>query len=49
MLVIGKFYPRAVAYDQKYTQQVDIEPWKYTKVVGIAICVIVIWTYIYFQ
>jgi SSS family solute:Na+ symporter len=49
MLLIGKFYPRTVAYDQKYTQQVDIEPWKYTKVVGIAICVIVIWTYIYFQ
>ena len=49
MLVIGKLYPRTIAYDQKYTQQVDIEPWKYTKVVGIAICVIVIWTYIYFQ
>jgi SSS family solute:Na+ symporter len=49
MLVIGKFYPRTVSYDQKYTEQVDIEPWKYTKVVGISICVIVIWTYIYFQ
>lgn len=49
MLVIGKYYPRAIAYKLKYTEQVNIDPWKYTKVVGISICVVVIGTYIYFQ
>ncbi|TXD51353.1 MULTISPECIES: solute:sodium symporter family transporter [unclassified Polaribacter] len=48
MLLIGKFKPRAVAYKQVYTKQVDITPWKYLKVTGIAVCVIVIGIYIYF-
>ena len=49
MLAIGQLYPREKAYEQAYTKQVDITPWKYTKVAGIAVCVIVICTYIYFQ
>ena len=48
MLVIGKIKPREEAYIQEYTKQVDITPWKYTKQVGIAICVIVIGVYVYF-
>jgi len=48
MLVIGKFKPRAEAYVQEYTEQVDITPWKYVKQVGIAICIVVIGVYIYF-
>jgi SSS family solute:Na+ symporter len=48
MLVIGKIKPREEAFVQEYTKQVDITPWKYTKQVGIAICVIVIGVYIYF-
>ena len=49
MLVIGKFYPRKESYEQVYTNQVDIVPWKYAKLSGIAVVVIVIWTYVYFN
>jgi SSS family solute:Na+ symporter len=48
MLIIGKITPREEAFVQEYTKQVDITPWKYTKQVGIAICVIVIGVYAYF-
>ncbi|WP_034917802.1 solute:sodium symporter family transporter [Gillisia sp. CAL575] len=48
MLIIGKFKPREEPYILEYTKQVDITPWKYTKQVGIAICVTVIGVYIYF-
>ena len=48
MLIIGRIKPREEDFVQEYTQQVDITPWKYTKQVGIAICVIVIGVYIYF-
>ncbi|WP_299254380.1 solute:sodium symporter family transporter [uncultured Aquimarina sp.] len=49
MLIIGKLYPREVAYEQQYTKEVDITPWKYTKIVGAVVCLIVISTYIYFK
>ena len=48
MLIIGKLKPREAAYEQVYTKQVDITPWKYLKVTGIAVCVIVLSIYIYF-
>jgi len=48
MLLIGKFAPRDTPYVQEYTKQVSIEPYKYVKHVGIAVCVIVIGIYIYF-
>ena len=48
MLVIGKLKPRSEAFTLNYTNQVNIEPWKYLKVTGIGICVIVIGIYIYF-
>jgi len=48
MLLIGRFYPRQEAFVQKYTQQVDITPWRYTKQVGIGICIVVLGIYIYF-
>jgi SSS family solute:Na+ symporter len=48
MLIIGKIKPRSVAYQQHYTKQVDITPWKYLNSAGIIICVIVISIYIYF-
>ena len=48
MLIIGKLRPRSIGYEQVYTKQVDITPWKYLKVTGIAICIIVIGIYIYF-
>ncbi|WP_346882076.1 solute:sodium symporter family transporter [uncultured Algibacter sp.] len=49
MLVIGKLKPRETDYVQEYTKDVDLTPWKYVKPVGIAICVIVISTYIVFR
>jgi len=48
MLIIGKMKPRTAAYELKYTEQVDITPYKYVKQVGILITVIVIGIYIYF-
>jgi len=49
MLIIGKLKAREVAFELAYTKQVDITPWKYLKITGIAICVIVIGIYIYFS
>ncbi|QZY55635.1 solute:sodium symporter family transporter [Crassaminicella profunda] len=37
MLAVGKIKPRETAYIQKYTEQVDITPWKYTKVASLGI------------
>ncbi len=48
MLLIGKYKPRTKAYVQKYTNQVDITPWKHLNSIGISICVIVLVIYIYF-
>lgn len=48
MLLIGKYYPRKEVYQQEYTEQVDIAPWKYLNTVGIGICIIVLGIYIYF-
>lgn len=48
MLLIGKLRPREVAYEQKYTKQVDITPWKPVKMYGIIITIIVISTYFIF-
>ena len=49
MLFIGKLQPRAEAYEQRYTEQVDITPWKPVKLMGILITVIVISTYFIFS
>ncbi len=40
MLIIGKLKPREEAFVQEYTEEVDITPWKHTKIVGTAICVL---------
>nr|WP_299072643.1 solute:sodium symporter family transporter [uncultured Allomuricauda sp.] len=48
MLLIGKFYPRKEAFEQEYTKQVEITPYKYVKQAGAVICLIVIGIYIYF-
>lgn len=48
MLLIGKLKPRNEAYKQKYTEQVDITPWKPVKILGVIITVIVISTYFVF-
>ena len=48
MLIIGYFKPMKVAYEQKYTEQVSIVPFKYVKQIGITVCIIVIAIYISF-
>lgn len=48
MLIIGRMTPRSEPYVLEYTNQVDINPWKFTKPVGIAITLIVVGIYIYF-
>lgn len=49
MLVIGKLYPREADFELQYTKQVNIEPWKYVKPVGLGILILVIGIYIYFS
>ena len=48
MLIIGKIYPRKKPFELEYTKQVSIEPYKYVKQLGFAVCFVVIGIYIYF-
>jgi SSS family solute:Na+ symporter len=48
MLIIGKYKPRAEAYELSYSKQVDITPWKHVNSIGIGICIMVLVIYIYF-
>ncbi|UZO80597.1 solute:sodium symporter family transporter [Aquimarina sp. ERC-38] len=49
MIIIGKLYPRETPFEQKYTGEPEyIEPWKYTKIVGVVICLLVVGVYIVF-
>ncbi|MCK8479817.1 solute:sodium symporter family transporter [Psychroserpens algicola] len=48
MLIIGKLRPKKVPYTIKYTNQVDIVPWKYVKTASIGIIIFVVAIYIYF-
>jgi len=48
MLIIGMIRPRATDYEQEYTEQVDISPWKLVYPVGGLVVAIVIGIYIYF-
>jgi len=49
MLIIGKIKPRTEPFEQAYTRQVDITPWKYVKQVGILVCIIVVGIYLWFS
>lgn len=49
MLVIGAMKPRATAFDLPYTEEVDITPYRFVKPIGLAIVIVVILTYIFFQ
>ncbi|WP_303316764.1 solute:sodium symporter family transporter [Flavivirga abyssicola] len=48
MLLMGKLYPNKNIYTPTITEQIDIEPWKYAKVVGIIITILVLSTYFIF-
>ena len=49
MLIIGKIRPREEDYVLEYTKQVDIEPWKHTKVVGLIVVSTVVFIYVCFR
>ncbi|WP_298531897.1 solute:sodium symporter family transporter [uncultured Algibacter sp.] len=48
MLIMGKLLPNQNIYTPKVTEEIDITPWKYAKVVGIAITILVLSTYFIF-
>jgi SSS family solute:Na+ symporter len=47
MFVVSYFIPRKEAYEQEYTNQVNITPWKYVKPVGYVIVAAVVGVYIW--
>jgi len=48
MLIIGMIKPRKEVFELKYTEKVEITPFKYVNQVGLVICAVVIGIYIYF-
>ena len=48
MLVISVVQPRGEAYQQKYSEDVDITPWKLAKPVGALIIVLIAMMYVGF-
>jgi SSS family solute:Na+ symporter len=46
MLLISQFWPAQTIYEQNYTHDVDITPWRYTKIVGLVISAASIGCYI---
>ncbi|WP_166384731.1 MULTISPECIES: solute:sodium symporter family transporter [unclassified Polaribacter] len=48
MLIMGKLYPSKKVYTPKITKEIDITPWKYAKVIGVAITILVLSTYLIF-
>lgn len=48
MLLIGRLYPNKNEYTPKVTKEIDITPWKYAKIIGLAITLLVLSTYLIF-
>ena len=49
MLIIGKLKPRETPFELEFTNEVDITPWRFSKIVGLVIVFIVILIYILFS
>lgn len=49
MLVIGKLQPKTEIYEAEITEEIDITPWKYAKIVGLIITIMVLSTYFIFR
>ena len=49
MIIIGMIKPREKAFELAYTEQVDIEPYRFVKPVGLAIVIVVIASYVIFS
>lgn len=48
MLTIGYFKPLDEAWEQEYTKDVDMTPWKYSVHAGVFLVIIVLLIYTYF-
>lgn len=48
MFIVGKLYPKTEIYVPTVTKEIDTTPWKYAKVVGIIIAILVLSTYFIF-
>ena len=48
MLIVGQLKPKITPYEPKITDEINIEPWKYTIVAGIVITLLVLSTYLIF-
>ena len=48
MLIVGKLKPKTTPYEPKITDEINIEPWKYTMLAGIIITLLVLSTYLIF-
>jgi SSS family solute:Na+ symporter len=48
MLIVGKLKPKTTPYEPKLTDEINIEPWKYTILTGIIITLLVLSTYLIF-
>jgi len=49
MLMIGKLSPKKDVYIPEVTEEIDVTPWKYAKIVGIIITIMVLSTYFIFR
>ena len=48
MLIFGKLKPQTDPYEPKLTEEINIEPWKYTMIAGVIITLLVLSTYLIF-
>ena len=49
LLLMGKLKPSVKEYKPKVTEEIDITPWKHAKIVGLAITILVLSTYLIFR
>ena len=49
MAWVTKLAPRPEPYEAVYTKEVDIQPWKHAKPVGLALAVLILLNYVYFS
>ena len=49
MLLMGKLFPKKDEYIPKVTEAIDLSPWKYAKIVGLIITLMVLSTYFIFR
>ena len=48
MLIIGQLQPRATAWEQQYSGDVELTPWQHSRSVSIGLLVVVLLIYVAF-